>query len=100
MRGDKRHRVESETTTDTEPQTTTDPPEITPSEQRVKSQVDTLESVERVFNIQGISMDVGPLVEKPVGGDIEMVMHFDYEDELTEEWPVISLTDSVDARTE
>ena len=29
-----------------------------------------------------------------------MVIDFDYEDGLTEEWPFISLTDSVDASTE
>jgi hypothetical protein len=45
-------------------------------------------------------MDVGPSVEKPVDGDIEMLIDFDYEDGLTEEWSVISLTDSVDANTE
>ena len=44
-------------------------------------------------------MDVGPSVEKPVAGDTEMLIDFDYEDGLTEEWPVISLTDSVDAST-
>ena len=66
----------------------------------MKSQVDTLEPAGRAYDIQGISMDVGPSVEKPVGGDTEMVIDFDYEDRLTEEWPVISLTDSVDASTE
>ena len=45
-------------------------------------------------------MDVGPSVENPVDGDIEMIIDFDYEDGLTEEWLVISLTDSVEANTE
>ena len=45
-------------------------------------------------------MDVGPSVENPVDGDTKMIMHFDYEDGLTKERPVIILTDSVDASTE
>ena len=45
-------------------------------------------------------MDVGPSVEKPMDGDTKMIMHFDFEDGLTEEWLVISLSDSVDASTE
>ena len=49
-------------------------------EQRVESQVNTLEPNRHVSDIQGISMDVGPLVEKPVGVDIEI--HFDYETDL------------------
>ena len=45
-------------------------------------------------------MDVGPSVENPVGSDTEMPLEFDFEDELTEEWPVISLTNLVDGSTE
>ena len=44
-------------------------------------------------------MDVGPLVENPVCGDTDMPPEFDFEDDLTEEWPTISLTDSVNAST-
>ena len=47
------------------------------------SQVDTLESVGLASDVQGISMDVSPSVEKPMGGDIEKVIDFDYEDRLT-----------------
>ena len=49
--GEKIRRVELETTIGTEPQTTTDPPNIAPSEQRVKSEVDTLEPNGHVFDI-------------------------------------------------
>ena len=66
----------------------------------MESQVDTLEPVGLISDSQEISMDVGPSVEKPVDGDTEMVIDFDYGDGLTEEWSVISLTDSVDASTE
>ena len=59
--GKKRRRLELETAVGTF--------EITPSEQRVKSQVDTLEPAGRASDIQGISMDVGPSVEKRVHRD-------------------------------
>ena len=59
--GKKRHKLESETAAGTS--------EITPSEQRVKSQVDTFDPAGRASDIQGISMDVGPSVEKPVHRD-------------------------------
>ena len=55
----------------------------------MESQVDTLEPVGLVSEREGISMDVGPSVEKPVGGDTEIV---DEEDEeIIQNWSLINL---------
>ena len=55
----------------------------------MESQVDTLEPAGLIFDREGISMDVGPSVEKPVGGDTEMLG--DEDEEITEYWPLINL---------
>ena len=45
-----------------------------------------------------VSMDVGPTVEKPAGGDIETLG--DDDDDITEDWPLINLDASKSADTE
>ena len=45
-----------------------------------------------------VSMDVGPKVEKPAGGDTEMLG--DDDDDTIDDWPLINLDASQSADTE
>ena len=104
--GEKRRRIESSSAaaaTSTSEQSTVQP-ETGSTPHHVESQVDIIEPTGQdacttlSLTSAKVSMDVGSTVEKPAGGDIEMLGHDD--DDTTDDWPLINLDASQSAVTE
>ena len=104
--GEKRRRIESSSTaaaTSTSEQSIVQP-ETRSTPHHVESQVDPIEStwhdVGTTISLTSaeVSLDVGPTVEKPAGGDTEMLG--DEDDDITEDWSLINLDAPQSADTE
>jgi hypothetical protein len=106
--GEKRRRIESSSgaaATSTSEQTTTSiQPETESTPHNVESQVDPIEptghDVDTTLSLTSaeVSLDVGPTVEKPAGGDTELLG--DEDDDIFEDWPLINLDAPQSADTE